>query len=59
MKNNKTRILIIICLAVAKVWQSGGSPTGSLLKRTFASKANVPFSTGAIFVSVARFIFVL
>ena len=25
-------------------WQSGGSPTGSLLKRTFASKANVPFS---------------
>ena len=24
--------------------QSGGSPTGSLLKRTFASKANVPFS---------------
>ena len=26
--------------------QSGGSPTGSLLKRTFASKANVPFSNG-------------
>ena len=26
------------------IWQSGGSPTGSLLKRTFASKANVPFS---------------
>ena len=29
-----------------KFGQSGGSPTGSLLKQTFASKANVPFSNG-------------
>ena len=28
------------------IYLFGGSPTGSLLKRTFASKANVPFSKG-------------